>query len=395
MVQIRNESCLRHKAGTERGRSKALSSVIIILLILNLCSLNSISRFSGIKEFTIAESVGVTTAETILGDDDDSNIDVHVEESDDSSSLPRPSCYQSSILPKRIYTVVGLESSGTSFTTKAIKEGLGIDHTREGATPYSVQPWELREQGLDDTMFIPDYEMEKTEIQTQHFSLPEGGNCMGLEETPIVDVVLPSQCTRDHPLSEHDNEEVQRCCNEMADELFGIRPNGAPVKYPNRYILDIVSHKDWYDAHGVDQWIIIVLRDPDISIAARSHKHCKDMDRLLEEEQAGKDVIIDAINKYILEDDERRVTRETYNFWYAKNFQNETMEGVNNSKVRGRKLRATSPITSKNNVVLVSYESMMGLGDVYIKMLYKTLDIETDFHPKMQNGNTKYVVKKE
>eukprot|EP00553_Chaetoceros_curvisetus_P010609 CAMPEP_0204617378 /NCGR_PEP_ID=MMETSP0717-20131115/4376_1 /ASSEMBLY_ACC=CAM_ASM_000666 /TAXON_ID=230516 /ORGANISM="Chaetoceros curvisetus" /LENGTH=433 /DNA_ID=CAMNT_0051630899 /DNA_START=58 /DNA_END=1359 /DNA_ORIENTATION=+ len=399
------------------GRPKVVSSVIIIvLLILNLCTLNSLylSRFVNIKEFTILEALRTTTASATASENDsDRNVTKVEQESNDSadessssSSLPRPrprpSCYQSSILPKRIYTVIGLESSGTSFTAQVIKNGLGIEQTREGAKPYSIKPWELRKNGLDDALFIPAYEMENRDIQTQHFSLPKGGTCMDHKVTPIVDVVLPSQCTRDHPFSEHDNEEVQRCCNEMAEDLFDIRPNGAAVKYPKRYHLDIVSHKDWYDAHGVDQWMIIVLRDPDVSIAARSQEHCTDMDRLKEEEQVGKDIIIDAINKYILgeDDDERRVTRDTYKFWYAKNFQNNSMEGVNTdantntgSGVRRRKLRATSPITSKNNVVLVSYESMMDLGDVYIKMLYKTLDIETDYQPEIRNGNTKYIVK--
>lgn len=64
-------------------------------------------------------------------------------------------------------------------------------------------------------------------------------------------------------------------CNAIADELFGFRPNGKAVKYPPRYNLDIVSHKDWYDAHGVDQWMVIVMRDPDISAEARCGSHCK------------------------------------------------------------------------------------------------------------------------
>uniref|UniRef100_A0A7S3QFV7 Uncharacterized protein n=1 Tax=Chaetoceros debilis TaxID=122233 RepID=A0A7S3QFV7_9STRA len=325
-------------------------------------------------------------------------------DSNSSSTMARPSCYKSSILPKRMYTVVGLESSGTTFTTEVIKKGLNIRSRREGHKVYEREREESEESESESeqgtkTKTIIDFDMEQEDIQVQHFSLPWGSSCKGTNATHIVDVVLPTQCTRDHGAHEQhdDDEEVQRCCNAMADELFDIRPNGKAVKYPPRYNLDVVSHKEWYEKYGVDQWIVIVLRDPDISIAARSKRHCTDTNRLLSEEQIGKDIIIDVINKYILGKDEKKVTRETYKFWYAKNFQDQNMEGI---RGRGghqaqRRLQEASTmppaLTSKNRVVLVSYESMMGLGQVYIKMLYDTLEIETDFIPEVKNGNSKYV----
>lgn len=301
------------------------------------------------------------------------------------------------MLPQRIYTIVGLESSGTSFTARAIKMALGIRKTREAHKYYPLFPQE-RERTE------PDLDSESDPVQVQHFSLPWGSSCDAVKETPIVDVVLPTPCTRDH----QDNVEHVYHCNAMADELFGFRPNGKPVQYPPRYNLDIVSHKMWYDAHGVDQWIVIVMRDPDISAAARRSSHCKDLDRLKEEEEAGTDIILDAINKFVLGVNERRVTRDTYKFWYAKNFNSDAAPGVIVKKnVRGgggenqedrRKLQM-SPVNGSagtllpkgDNVVLVSYESMLKLGDLYLKMLFEALEIETDYIPHVKNGNSKYV----
>ncbi len=313
------------------------------------------------------------------------------------------------MLPQRIYTVIGLESSGTSFTARAIKEALNVRKTREAHKYYPLFPMEPERTEAD-------LDSEADPVQVQHFSLPWGSSCHQQSETPVVDVVLPTPCTRNH----EDNADQVYHCNAMADDLFGFRPNGKPVQYPPRYNLDIVSHKKWYDAHGVDQWMVIVMRDPDISAEARRGSHCKDEKRLKEEDQMGTDIILDAINKYVLGVDERKVTRETYKFWYAKNFNKDASPGImvkKNKNDGGRKLRASASVTDStshddrrklqvlppagggtllpkgNNVVLVSYESMMKLGDVYLKMLYEALEIDTDYVPTVKNGNTKYVQK--
>lgn len=376
------------KKDSKRGRigTRKCSS---ILFILALAALNLVVMRSPISQLKLNTTIVSNKTSTAIHTSRSQNQlssaekDLETSDSDNHKTELRPSCYKSSILPKRIYTVVGLESSGTTFTAEVIKNGLNIRKRREGHLLYRH---DSQDKIVINDKTVIDFDMEQEDIQTQHFSLPWGSSCSEREgeETPIVDVVLPTQCSRDH-----NEEEVQRCCNDMANDLFGFRPNGKRVKYPPRYNLDIVSHKEWYDRYGVDQWMVIVLRDHDISIAARSRSHCADKERLLEEQQAGRDIIIDAINKYILGEDERKVTRETYKFWYAKNFQNQ--DGVRGG---GRRLQAMTSLPSKNRVVLVSYESMMELGQVYIKMLYDTLGIETDFVPEVRNGNSKYVVDK-
>ena len=127
---------------------------------------------------------------------------------------------------------------------------------------------------------------------------------------------------------------------------------------------------------------IIVVRDPTISLKSRK-KHCADPKLAAKEEEAGTDIIIDAINKYILENDEDRlVTSKTYPMWHAKNL-------IGNRHLR-RALSSTG-LPSGQNVVLVSYESIMKLREVYVQILYKTLGIESDYQPIFMDGNAKYV----
>lgn len=48
-------------------------------------------------------------------------------------------------------------------------------------------------------------------------------------------------------------------------------------------------------------------------------------------------------------------------------------------------------ISSGNNVVVVSYESLMKLKGVYIQLLYKALGIESNYVPEFRDGNEKYI----
>jgi hypothetical protein len=171
-------------------------------------------------------------------------------------------------------------------------------------------------------------------------------------------------------------------CAKMTKDLWGFPTK--EVRYPPRYNLDIVTHKEWYDAHGVEQYFIIVVRDKNISHKARSKNHCRQPRLVEEEEEVGRDIIIDAINKYILKTNQtgKKVTRETYDFWHASTFQ--STHGV------GRKL-AMSSLPSGNNVVLVSYESLLMLKEPYVQMLYETLGIESNYMPSIKDGNLKYV----
>ena len=267
-----------------------------------------------------------------------------------------------SILPKRIYSIIGLESSGTQFVSRVIRDALHLQAYREGSYPYG--------NALN----------EAKEVQVQHFSLPWGSTCQQDPHVSIVDVVLPSQCFRKENI-------YQEECDRMGQELWGTSTES--LRYPNRYMLDIESHKEFYDSLGVEQYFIIMIRDSSISHKARSRDHCKEPSLVRKEEEIGRDIIIDAINKYILQSDktgEKKVTKENYDYWRASTF-----SGIHRRLARGRKMGFNSVIPNGNNVVLVSYETLMMLKEPYIKMMFEALDIHSDYVPSIRDGNVKYV----
>jgi len=348
--------------GVEKSNSSTGRRYLVFFVIISLSALVTmflVTRLGNEKKpipHHANSSIAIPSETPKVGDDGSSLQNATGTKIGDSGSsvqnvIERPDL---SILPKKIYSVVGLESSGTQFVTRIITDALNLPSYREGSFPCNNRA-PICENG---------------DIQVQHFSLPWGSECKG--PTPVVDVVLPSQCTR----VKTDQTEIEDC-NFATKELWGFETKGKSLKYPERYNLDITSHKEWYDAHGVEQFIIIVVRDEDISFHART-LHCHD-DRLKEiEEQAGTEIIIDAINKYILKKGEEKLTRESYKLWNAKTFQ----------PSGGRRLSA---LPFGDNVVLVSYESLLKLRSTYLALLYDVLGIDSNYLPTFKNGNAKYI----
>jgi len=237
-----------------------------------------------------------------------------------------------SILPRKLYTVVGLESSGTTLVASIISNALNVNF-RQGSSQY-----EKIHQRMD----------EIAEVQVQHFSLPWGGQCYK-KIPPIVDVVLPPQCSR---------EDRPQYLNKFCPRVVRQDNLNSTTYYPNRYFLNITSNKEWYEQHGTEVVLVIVVRDEVISMRARTalskNNHCKNELLAKREAKTGIAIIDDAIKKYILDDG----------------------SDVN---IFG------------HNVVLVSYEMLNQLEETYIRMLYKSLGINSTFMPKLKNGNEKYI----
>jgi hypothetical protein len=299
---------------------------------------------------------------------------------------------QFSILPKKIYSVIGLESSGTQFVSKIIQDALQKGPYRSGSFPccgslrcsMNCGLWLGKKEYIEclNVQNIANNRKcnETSDVQVQHFSLPFGSTCDQFPHPPIVDVVLPSQCTRNHK----DPTEVQEC-NAMSKELWGFELNGKAMVYPPRYQLDISAQIKYYRSKGVDQVFVIVLRDQDISFIARGDAHCRDVKLREIEELVGKDLIIDAINTHILGNEEEHLTRGTLSHWVAKSYEQTKQH-------RSARRQLTSlPLKRDNAVVVVSYESLMNLGKTYVQLLYQNLGIDSDLIPHMQNGNTKYL----
>jgi len=190
-----------------------------------------------------------------------------------------------------------------------------------------------------------------------------------------VDVVLPQQCARE----QEDPVEIREC-GEMAKDLWGVELDGKRVEYPTRYQLDIASNKRWYDAQGVRQTFVIVVRDDGISFEAR-RDHCDNATLREWEERVGTELIVDAINAFVLKDDDEKATRKTLKHWVASQYQG-----------TDTKTRMLTALPSGEGVVVVSYESLVKLGNTYVKMMYEALGIESDVYPPdIRDSNEKYL----
>ncbi len=290
-----------------------------------------------------------------------------------------------SILPKKIISVIGLESSGTQFVSKIIQDALDSGPYREGSSPCRIHCT----GGKDDLccrqmIFATGHACRETnEVMVQHFSLPWGGSCHENPDPPLVDVILPLQCTRDH----HNDAVAVRECNAMASELWGVSLDGKAMQYPWRYQLDIAKSKEWYDNHGVEQVFVIVVRDEKISFAAR-HDHCSDTELRRREEAVGTRIIDDAIRRYILGDEGEGAAPGGNETSPARSWDAGRHRGRGAGRAGGRRLSA---LASRNGVVVVSYELLVKLSGVYVRMLYRALGIESDAVPDVRNSNEKYL----
>lgn len=168
------------------------------------------------------------------------------------------------------------------------------------------------------------------------------------------------------------------------------------LMYPDRFLLNITAQKIWYDAHGTEQVIVIVVRDPKMSLQSRLQKHCHILEVAKEEEAIANAILNDAIQTFFLND--KSGFRSGFGGrWYGKTVEEIKQEAllwdptpiIENKTVQGDPLYS-SMIPASNNVVLVSYEAMMKYKQDYVKELYKVLGIQSNFQPVFLDGNAKY-----
>ena len=371
---------LRSPVGAERGYQWWQPSYLRVVMFMVLFS-------TLIVEVLMSKSnhrFRMTLSSDNLIANDKSNDDLNLRSNDRLNEDHKLPSY--SILPKKIYSIIGLESSGTQFVSKIIEDALSTGPYREGSRPCR-ETCHVGHANITNKCQVMKRISEahacgeNSDVQVQHFSLPWGGSCHDFPNPPIVDVILPSECTRDQETP----DEIEQC-NTMAKDLWGLELNGKPMVYPTRYQLDITSHKQWYDAQGVEQYFIIVVRDDKISYTAR-RSHCNNPELRKQEENVGIELIADAINTFILKDSDENVTSKTIDHWVATQYQTAT-DHHNDDHGSFRRLSA---LPSRDNVVVLSYESLIKLKATYVRMLYHTLGIKSDFIPDIRDSNEKYL----
>lgn len=301
--------------------------------------------------------------------------------------------FPSSVYPDKLFTVVGLESSGTCFLAETIRNALRLSMIGNIETEEPIG------EGYSNH-YLDDKTYRFTEVQ--HVSLPFGVFCSE-KRVNIIPVVFPGICTktlREHAhLSAIRNSAVLKQDAHRSQPLTGLQipanpfenhdinnkvfgryriPNsnradmlqqcknsiGSNFTYPTRYLLNITSHLQLYESQGVDARVVIIMRDMSISRRAR-YRHCSNNDLLLQEEEIGKKIIQETVEKYI-----------GAPYW------------TNDNPPNRRKLMETS---SDGKVILVSYELLNQLQFGYLSLIYKKLGIDSMFSPLFKDGNEKHL----
>lgn len=240
------------------------------------------------------------------------------------------------ILPKRLISVFGLESSGTNLVADALIEAVGAKY------PVTFQGLIARTP-----------KQSRQRIEVQHISQPWGFfHHEGLENQTVVDidVLPPHECMvwphyelRDIQVSCNKAKPHPRCLNET-----GLRKR---IILPQRFMVNITSHIQWYQERGTTATAVVVVRDDYAHLHGKLHIHNDNMTHALMEDSHAKEFIIEAIDRLSSVPENRRPPQ----------------------------------------LILVSYETLMALGEPYLFNLYKQLEINSTYTPKLKSGNKKYI----
>lgn len=289
------------------------------------------------------------------------------------------------ILPTKVITVVGPESSGSTFlaTTLAVAAGARLGTTEKVAR---------RARTVDG----------KCEIQ--HLSLPWGWQCESNNDDEIavniVDALVPGECfryelapsinpviaehifraeqrqgiasdkhriqpsrllkvARDGPQTENEAQILQQCrdkvfISEESNLSCGAKCGSGLLNgytlYPQRFSVNITSHIEWYLQRGVDVTVVLSTRDRSISKRGKEKIHCKIKEMGQREDEVALELMKEGLEKF----------------------------GRFGTLGRGR-------------VIVSSYEALISMKKEYLFGLYKQLRINSTYVPTFSDGNEKYV----
>eukprot|EP00986_Skeletonema_menzelii_P008955 scaffold3929_cov141-Skeletonema_menzelii.AAC.7 len=284
------------------------------------------------------------------------------------------------ILPKRVITVVGPESSGSTFlaTTLAVAAGVNLEEKSRGRN-HRFRALNRRARTVDG------------ELEIQHLSLPWGMFC-GINSSDeigvnVVDALVPGECfryelapslrpflvedigfqesatpldvARNGPLTEIEARALQRCRDEAFISEQSNLSCGAKcgtgkfdgyALYPSRFSVNITSHVEWYLQRGVDVTVILSTRDRSISKRGKERLHCKIQSVARREDEVALELMNEGLTKY-----------------------------------------GTFGSIGRDRVFVSSYEALMSMKDEYLFGLYKVLRINSTYVPSFEDGNEKYV----
>lgn len=279
------------------------------------------------------------------------------------------------VLPQYIYTVAGLESSGTTLIAHLIRAAVN-----------GVYRESYRDQFRDNHTVV------RRANEVIHISLPTGSHCTDKEYRepfPIEPVIYPGRCVYNQSTKHPDNyrDEYQEPCSNL-----GGMPN-VPYIYPPipRFFVNLTSHLQWYRTYTPDvrSYLILVVRDPTISILSRTKNHCPNETLSVKETKLGHEIMREVMDTFLLNHDGVRQQVTT-----GRDNDNNHYDSRNS-----RFPQEPNALLSQNGVVLVSYEMLITYRDLYLKVLLRSLGIK-EYSPRVSkihisDGNYKYIREKE
>ena len=297
-------------------------------------------------------------------------------------------------IPRRLISVFGLESSGTTFVFDTIREAMKLPH-KVGDEAYNID----------------------RSTMVQHVSLPTGSyfqqrydeNRLEEEFDPVVvPYAVPLECRElvGRPnkvrLPSHHN-----CQPYHTDFVIG---SGQDRRHPTRYFVNITSHIEWYESRGTSVTTLIVVRDTSIHFQGVLQTHCKNETAAYEQYQRGLSIIQDAISFDSSRRRQKRRRRRKGNDGENNTGSNDNSSSNDNSN--------TGQLSS--SLIIVSYETLMTLQNQYLSYILDQIGgadnddddvrgdgdgddndtparddtnavLHSNFQPDYKNGNLKYV----
>ncbi len=272
------------------------------------------------------------------------------------------------ILPKKLITVVGPESSGSTFLTATLASAVGADPGQVNKKARSKDgKTDVQHLSLPWGWFCEDNSSDEFSVHVVDAMVPR--DCFRYEFAPSLDPSIAQaggimsqkqvEVPRDGPQTEIEAQVLQQCREEVFISEHDNSSCGAKcgtgvfngyALYPKRFSVNITSHIEWYLQRGVAMTVILSSRDRSISVRGKEKNHCSIKNIRRREDEVAIELMNEALEKY----------------------------GAFGSIKRGL-------------VIVSSYEALMSMKDEYLFGLYKQLGINSTYVPSFADGNEKYV----
>jgi hypothetical protein len=277
-----------------------LTALVVLLFVVNLFSQvpTSICVKTNLNEFVVTNKSaqeGFKNASSTQPNSQTKNASStqpNSQKKNASSTQPN----SQNMLPKKLFVIYGLESSGTTFVAKTVATALNI---RGSLNPDTVESGDRT-------------------IHVQHLSLPLGGigrlnwgyETRFTEPLMVVPVYYPTGCREPpFPNKEPGFKPVKPRCREILGDQV--------MTTPHRYFVNLTSHVLWYRERGVEVHPIMVVRDPSFHFQGilSVGGHCPNSATAFQQYEMGREIMthsISAVNPTIVSYETLMTLKEDY-----------------------------------------------------------------------------------